>query len=120
MELETNGCMPFLDVLVERCEFGIFIRTKRKHTHTGLHSSWSILVSRHYERNLVILHLKLVYTIASSYRIMHEDFHPVKAIHLRAMASRQICWMIVCAIVLHRLTAITLFHEGYSLQKTYK
>jgi len=26
-KLETNGCMPFCDVLVERCEHDIAIRT---------------------------------------------------------------------------------------------
>jgi len=36
MVLETNGCMPFLDMLVERCESGIIPPTYRKLTSTDL------------------------------------------------------------------------------------
>jgi len=38
MELETNGCMHFLDVLVERYESGFGIRTYGKPTHAGLYN----------------------------------------------------------------------------------
>jgi len=34
MEFETNGCMSFLDVFVERCESGFVIGTYRKSTGT--------------------------------------------------------------------------------------
>jgi len=44
MELKANGCMPFLDVLVERCKSGTAMRTHRKPTHTGLYSNLSSFV----------------------------------------------------------------------------
>jgi len=78
MELKTNGCMPFVDVLVERCESGIVIRTYPQHTHTGLYSNWSSFVPWHYKRNFVNSLSKRAYAITSSYKSKHEDFQPIK------------------------------------------
>ena len=43
-ELETNNCLHFLDVLIEKTSTGFITATYRKPTHTGLYSKWSSFV----------------------------------------------------------------------------
>ena len=77
-ELETNNCLHFLDVSIEKTSTGFITSTYRKPTHTGLYSKWSSFVPLHRKRNLVNSLLRRAYDIASSYRLVHTEFMNIK------------------------------------------
>ena len=53
MEEEKSNKLPFLDVLVERCEFSFHISVYRKPTFTGLYLSWDSFTPRSRKLNLI-------------------------------------------------------------------
>jgi len=73
-ELETNICLHFLDVLIEKTSTGFTTSTYRKPTHTGLYSKWSSFVPLHRKRNLVNSLLRRAYDIDRSYELVHTEF----------------------------------------------
>jgi len=82
-KLETNNCLHFLDVLIEKTSTGFITSTHRKPTNTGLYSKWSSFVPLLRERNLVNSLLRRAYDIASSYQLVHTKF-----INMKRMLSR--------------------------------
>jgi len=77
-ERETNNCLHFLDVLIEKTSTGFITSTYRKPTHTGLYSNWSSFVPFHKKRNLVSSLLRNGYNFASSYQLVHTEFMNIK------------------------------------------
>ena len=53
MEEENNNKLPFLDVLVERCDFSFLTYVYRKPTFTGLYLSWDSFAPRSRKLNLI-------------------------------------------------------------------
>ena len=53
MEEEKNNKLPFLDMLVERCEFSFPTSVHRKPTFTGLYLCWDSLAPRSRKLNLI-------------------------------------------------------------------
>ena len=82
-ELETNNCLHFLDILIEKTSTGFITSTYRKPTHAGLYLKWSSFVLLHRKRNLVNSLLRRTYDIASSYQLVHREF-----INIKRMLSR--------------------------------
>ena len=54
METEKDGCLPFLDVLVERCKSGFLTSIYRKPTFTGLYTKWSAFCPK--SRKVALIH----------------------------------------------------------------
>ena len=52
-EIETNNCLHFLDILIEKSSTGLITSTYMKPTHTGLYSKWSSFAPLRRKRNLV-------------------------------------------------------------------
>jgi len=77
-ELETNNCLHFLDVLIEKTPTGFITSIYRKPTHADLYSKWSSFVPLHRKRNLVNSLLRRAYDIASSYQLVHTEFMNIK------------------------------------------
>jgi len=77
-ELETNNCLYFLDVLIEKTSTCFTTSTYRKPTHTGLYSKCSSSVPLHRKRNLVNSLLRRSYDIDSSYELVHTEFMNIK------------------------------------------
>ena len=53
MEEENDNKLPFLDVLVERCDFSFLTSVYRKPTFTGLYLSWDSFAPRSRKVNLI-------------------------------------------------------------------
>ena len=53
MEEENNGQLPFLDVLVERCDSSFLTSIYRKPTFTGLYLDWHYFASKSRKLNLI-------------------------------------------------------------------
>ena len=84
--LETNNCLHFLVVVIEKTPTGFITSTYMKPTHTGLYSKWSSFVPLHRKRNLVNSLLRRAYDIASSYQLVHTEF-----MNIKRMLSRNGC-----------------------------
>jgi len=75
---ETDNCLYFFDVLIEKSPTGFITSTYRKPTHTGLCPKWSSFAPLHRKRNLINSLLRRAYHIASSYQLVHTEFINIK------------------------------------------
>ena len=72
-EMETNGVLPFLDVLVRREGSSLSTAVYRKPTFTGLGMKFTSCLPLSYKVNLVKTLVNRAYQISSSYFNFHEE-----------------------------------------------
>ena len=72
MEEENNGQLPFLDVLVERCDFSFLTLVNRKPTFTGLYLNWHSFAPKSRKLNLIRCLSYKVLKICSDCKIENE------------------------------------------------
>ena len=79
LEIESNDCIPFLDVLVTRTVDG-FISTSlyRKCTFSGLYMKFDSFVPQHFKRNLVFGLLNRAWKICSSFELFNQEMENIK------------------------------------------
>ena len=72
MEEENNGQLPFLKVLVERCDFFFLTSVYRKPTFTGLYLNWHSFATKSRKSNLIRCLSYRVLNICSDCKIENE------------------------------------------------
>ena len=81
-EVEADGQMAYLDVLLTKTETGIESTTYRKNTHNGLYNKWERLSPIQYKKNIIQSSLHRSYEICSSYQLIHKEFQNTKSCFL--------------------------------------
>ena len=77
-EKESNGCLSFLDVRVEKSFLGFKTSIYLKPTYTGLGLSWFSFCPDIYKINSIKTLLHRAYDICSDYFILHLEFEFLK------------------------------------------
>ena len=72
-EIENNGKLPFLDVLVTRTNDGITTSVYRKPSFTGLGTNYMSFIPRIFKINAIKTLLYRCYTISSDWFIFHNE-----------------------------------------------
>ena len=72
-EMEKDGKLPFLDVLITKNQGNITTSVYRKETFTGLGLNWFSYSPEIYKLNSIKTLLNRAYDICSSYLIFHEE-----------------------------------------------
>ena len=89
-ELEKNGKIPFLDVLIVKRN-QLFISTVyRKKTNTGLFTNWKSFILFEYKINIIKCLFDRSYKICNSYQKIHEEFQKVTTLLLNNGYPREI------------------------------
>ena len=82
-EIESNNSLAFLDVLIEKSDFGINTSTDHKPTHTGLLFKYSSFSTFRYKRNLINSLLQRSFIIDNSYLKIDSEFQSIKTTLMR-------------------------------------
>lgn len=77
-EIERNGKLPFLDVLVEQKGQAFCTSIFRKNTFTGLYSKFDSFLPLQYKVGLIRTLLVRAFRICSNYECVHDEFTIVK------------------------------------------
>ena len=72
IEEENKGQLPFLDVLVERCNFSFLTSVYRKPTFTGLYLNWHSFAPKSRKLNLIRCLSYRALNICTDYKIENE------------------------------------------------
>jgi len=81
-EVEADGQLTYLDVLLTKNEKGIETTIYRKNTHTGLYNKWESLSPIQYTKSVKQSLLHRSYQICSSYQLIHKEFQHIKSCFL--------------------------------------
>ena len=81
VEYEENNSLPFLDTLVSRVSIQLYpdVSTRIKPTDKGLFYSFDNFVPFAFKNNLMLTVIYLVFNIASSFNIFHENLQMLKS-----------------------------------------
>ena len=82
-EVERDGALPFLDVMVTRTNHGIATSVYRKPTFTGLGLSWFSFCQDIYKLNSIKTLLNRGYDTCSNYFAFHEEVEFLKSYFTR-------------------------------------
>ena len=82
-EIESNNSLAFLDVLIEKSDFGINTSTYHKPTRTDLLLKYSSFSPNRYKRNLINNLLQRSFTICNSYLKIDSEFQSIKTTLMR-------------------------------------
>ena len=82
-EMEKDGRLPFLDVLITKRNGNIVTSVYRKGTFTGLGLNWFSYCPEVYKLNSVKTLLSRAYDICSSYLVFHEEVEFLKKYFLQ-------------------------------------
>ena len=72
-EVETNNCLPFLDIKIEKSHGGFQTSIYRKPTFTSLCTKFSSFIPIQYKRNLVKTLVYRAIQICSSYNLLNVE-----------------------------------------------
>ena len=72
-ECESNGSLPFLDVLIRRGQECLETSVYRKPTYSGLYMQWDSYLPKVYKRGLVIGLVNKAWRICSSFAGFHQE-----------------------------------------------
>ena len=81
-EVEADGQLAYLNVLLTKTETGIESTTYRKNTHTRLYNKWESLSPLQYKKSINQSLLHRSYKICSSYQLIHKEFQNIKSCFL--------------------------------------
>ena len=77
-ENESNGNLPFLDIMVNNCNGSFSTSIYRKPTFTGLTTKFSSFIPITYKRNLIFTLVTRAFHICSSYFSIHSELQFLK------------------------------------------
>ncbi len=77
-ETETDGKLPFLDILIERSSDGFSTSIYRKPTFTGLFTNFDSFIPFSFKRGLIYTLLDRYFKICSSYHHFHAEVTKLK------------------------------------------
>ena len=80
VEEEVNGSLPFLDIIITRCEGKLTTSIYRKKTFSGVYVNYNSFLPRDYKRGLMSTLLHRAYTICSDYDKLHQEIGRLKTI----------------------------------------
>ena len=83
IELEKDGKLPFLDILIDRNNGGITTSVYRKPTFTGVYTHFHSFLPSIYKFGLLSTILYRYFSICSSFQIFHLEVVDFKKIFLR-------------------------------------
>ena len=81
-EVEADGQLAYLDVLLTKTETGLESTSYRKNTHIGLYNKWESLSPLQYKKSIIKSLLNRSYEIFSSYQLIHKEFQNLKSCFL--------------------------------------
>ena len=79
-ENEVNNSLPFLDVKVIRSNHQFVTSIYRKPTFSGVYTNYSSYIPDLYKQNLVSTLLFRIFTVCSSWELMHREVESLKLI----------------------------------------
>ena len=77
-EIENDGKLPFLDILIERTTHGFSTSVYRKPTFTGLFTNFDSFIPFSFKRGLIYTLLDRYFKICSSYYLFHAEVVKLK------------------------------------------
>ena len=89
-EIESDNNMPFLDVKVIRSDSSFITSLYRKPTFSGVYTNFGSFIPELYKRNLVSTLLFRIFTICSTWELMHKEVMNLKNILKRNSYPRSL------------------------------
>ena len=79
MELEIEGTLPFLDILITRGESNISTTVFRKTTHSGVYSHYTSFIPTRMKQQLIYTLVDRAWKLCSSYKLWHLEMEHLKS-----------------------------------------
>ena len=119
-EIENNGKLPFLDILICKNNGNISTSVYRKPTFTGLGLSWFSFCPDIYKVNSIKTLLNRAYNISSNYLVLHEEIEKLRSYFINNHYKSETFFKIVREFLSAKFSIITTHHSVPKLVKYVK